>query len=653
MKQLLYFFLLIISLPIAAQQQRKLDSLKAVLKKLPAEGRTFGGDTMRVRVLCEMGKSRGIGQENLAIPEIKLSILIADRINWIKGQYEGNFQLGFLYASSYEYLRAIEYLYKSLLSSEKASNKLYIAKNCRILGDCYSTLGDYEKAKVYLKRSLESYFDLKLYEDYLISLNNLGLVYYESKYYKKAATYFLDCIEKNKSYKFNRRNTHFLTNLGATYIHLSDYENALKYLTEAKNLQNQLQNYPSYHKVLTNTYIAECWFRLKNNGLALTFLKKAEKLNTEGGSIGSSKSLYDIYYQVYKEMGEKDLALSYYEKLVKTEESLKKQDFDRQLKNVQYEYENGKKIIEISLLNQKIKQEKLYSKIYFGGLIFLFLFGLWFWWNNRQLSLKNKQIQQQQLEIKYINSELENLNSNLELKVHERTQQLSNANEELLQKNVEILTALVEGQTIERKRVATELHDNLGSMLSSMKFRLQALNKENLTQKEQKIYDGILSMMDDTYSEVRLLSHNLLPAEFEKSGLIGALEKLCNDINQSEKLYILLNTNGLALTLDKKTELELYSICLELVNNILKHSEATEAKINFKKENNSLKVEISDNGKGIDENEQKNGIGLQNIRNRMKVLSGNIDFFQNSTQNGTAILLDLPHYYGLKQEVQI
>lgn len=123
--------------------------------------------------------------------------------------------------------------------------------------------------------------------------------------------------------------------------------------------------------------------------------------------------------------------------------------------------------------------------------------------------------------------------------------ELQVANDELIMKNQEILEALTKGQTIERKRVALELHDNLGSTLSALKWRLETINGDNLNEKERKVYAGIVDMMKNAYAEVRLISHNMLPVELEERGLFEALNKFINDINISDKLNI-------KLVIDKK-----------------------------------------------------------------------------------------------------
>ncbi|WP_435353914.1 tetratricopeptide repeat-containing sensor histidine kinase [Emticicia sp. SJ17W-69] len=640
-KYICCFILLLCSFYIHAQSNKKLDSLKKVLSKLPPEGRSFAGDTTKVRVLCEMGILSPTGQENSTLNLVEKAIVLSQKIKWNKGLANSYYRKGYLYASKNEDIKGIEYLFKSLAIAEKIKDSSIIAQNYQTLGDCHSRLRDYKKAILYLNNAVNIYKKLNQIKNYLISLNNLGLVYYDSQNYKTAMSYFNNCLELNKIYKIPNINIHFLVNLGSTHRFLKDYDKALKNLQKAKNIQDSIKNYPNFSKVMINIAIAEVWYYTNNFQKAIEYLSIAERLNSKGGTEVTEKYMYQVYYKVFKKLNNFQKSLYYYEKYIALNEMSTKQDFNKQVENMQFEYENEKKIGQINLLNQSLEKETLLKKIFIGGAVFLLLFGIWFWWSNTQLSTKNKQIEKQQKEILIFNNKLEDLNKNLEVKVNDRTKELLEANEELSRKNEEILTALVEGQTIERKRVAIELHDNLGSMLSGMKWRLQALNKEKLSEKEQKIYEGILSMMGDAYSEVRLISHNLLPAELEKSGLKGALQKLINDINQSKKLNISLFFDDKNIKIDKKIELELYSISMEIVNNILKHAEATQASIKLCRQNGSINLQIIDNGKGISDKIQANGVGLKNIKKRIEGLEGEV-YINSQTGLGTQVVLLIP-----------
>jgi signal transduction histidine kinase len=191
----------------------------------------------------------------------------------------------------------------------------------------------------------------------------------------------------------------------------------------------------------------------------------------------------------------------------------------------------------------------------------------------------------------------------------------------LLQKNKEISTAVLQGQTTERKRIAADLHDNLGSTMSALRWTLEAINPKQLGEKEQEVYQQLQSSIAQAYDQVRLLSHNFLPEELEKQGLWVALGQLIRKLNRNTPVKFSLQLPENQVRLDEKTEFELYSICLELINNILKHAKATEASIECRIQSGECRMVISDNGKGISEN-NSSGKGLRNIAERVKSLGG-------------------------------
>src|SRR5207237_9048760 len=127
--------------------------------------------------------------------------------------------------------------------------------------------------------------------------------------------------------------------------------------------------------------------------------------------------------------------------------------------------------------------------------------------------------------------EIESLNTGLEEKVQQRTAELERANDQLRAKNREIADALLRGQTQERKRVAADLHDNLGGLLAAIKVSLGALDPGRMPEREQLIYNNLLTMTKEAYAEIRYLSHNLQPEELEKQGLIKALTRLTEKLN--------------------------------------------------------------------------------------------------------------------------
>ena len=217
---------------------------------------------------------------------------------------------------------------------------------------------------------------------------------------------------------------------------------------------------------------------------------------------------------------------------------------------------------------------------------------------------------------------------------------LRKKNTELLNKNHEIQEALLNGQTIERKRVASALHDNIGSLLSAVRVSLLTLNSTKLPSHDQKIYVQIQEMVENACREVRLISHNLLPEELEKFGLEVALEKMIERLNFSTPIEFTLNSKGIKdSNLDRKTAFHLYSICLELINNILKHSEASDAVMTFRKKEKTLELFVRDNGKGL-QNYQK-GQGLTSVEDRVDAMNGVVEI-ESEAGEGTRTHISIP-----------
>ena len=196
-------------------------------------------------------------------------------------------------------------------------------------------------------------------------------------------------------------------------------------------------------------------------------------------------------------------------------------------------------------------------------------------------------------------------------------------NRNLIQKNKEISAALLQGQTIERKRVAMDLHDNLGSTLSALWMSIDTVDQSKMNKKEKEIHNTLRENLEKAYNDVRLLSHNLLPDEFEKKGLVAALENLVRNLNKNSKVIFSLDIPEDLVNLEKNVEFELYSICLELTNNILKHANATEGRINISQHKESLTLLVSDNGSGVLDVESS-GKGLQNVKARIEAIKGKL-----------------------------
>jgi two-component system, NarL family, sensor histidine kinase FusK len=334
---------------------------------------------------------------------------------------------------------------------------------------------------------------------------------------------------------------------------------------------------------------------------------------------------YEILYQAYKAKNMNAEALFAYEKYIEYHEKI----FNEKMATDKIAFE--KRTAEeksINLVNQEkieVEYQKRFRNYLIIGAVLLSIFTIGLIFNRKLLKKQKKEIENQNIMI-------EELNQNLEQKVINRTTELQTALNE-------IKDAMQRGQSIERKRMAADLHDNLGSLLTAINISLENINSNSLSEKEKKIYKNIVWMTENAYSEVRILSHNLMPEELEKEGLENALKRMIQKINLNQKLNFELIISELQNN-SKTIELNIYAICLEMVQNIIKHSRATKATISLFEKGNHLWLEVIDNGRGIDPTKEK-GIGLKNIKNRLESLDGEL-FIDSEDGKGTKMVVSVP-----------
>jgi len=202
--------------------------------------------------------------------------------------------------------------------------------------------------------------------------------------------------------------------------------------------------------------------------------------------------------------------------------------------------------------------------------------------------------------------------------------------------------SVMEAEQKERFRIARDLHDSIGQMLSVVKMNVSNLNVD--TPEQQQKNTGTLNLVDKTIEEVRTISHNLIP-EALHFGLISALEEMCQKINDAGSIEVQLNCEESIGNnkFDKQFELSLYRIIQEVVSNMLKHSGAKTIHIQLQQKEQTVQLKIIDDGKGFDTGALKdsNGLGWQNIKARVSLLNGKLHI-QSEKIKGTQIEISLP-----------
>lgn len=209
------------------------------------------------------------------------------------------------------------------------------------------------------------------------------------------------------------------------------------------------------------------------------------------------------------------------------------------------------------------------------------------------------------------------------------------------QQQVVSLQSMVNGQESERTRIAKDLHDGLGGLFSTIKMLFSTLQHERKELEQDPLFSKSYDMVNNASEEVRRIAHNMMPEVLIKLGLVQAVQDLCNSINAGKLLSVSMQMYGMDNRLNASTEIMLFRIIQELLNNIIKHAYASEAILQFNRDGNRLSVTIEDNGRGfnLQQTDDKTHAGLSSVESRVAYLNGKLSI-DSQKEVGTTVMMD-------------
>jgi two-component system, NarL family, sensor kinase len=529
----------------------------------------------------------------------------------------------------------------------------------------YSRKGDFTEALDMYTKALSGYEDLKDTSLIALANGNIAQVYISLRDFKSAYDYSLRGIALNRRIGQTHGLLSALLNLSASLINQGRCDTALIVLRDDLELTRRLNSRAGEVSILINTFYAYVGLgqfnlikptadklmavslslnNLEGQCYALIGLKyyyldkknyaKAEQATVEAINIARHNGLVVPLRDAYGEAASVEMARGdqkryvYYDGL---RDSIDQQMLnDKVLKNtkdIEGKYALHKKQAEIDVLNEKEKIQQLNLKqrmTTIWGLAALVL-GIvltgFFYYRNYQykkrLLVTSGQLQEQRI---------------LEL---EKEKQLL------------ATQAVLQGQVEERTRLAKDLHDGLGSILSSTKYSF-AIVKENLilSKDNADAFDRSVEMLDKSINELRRVAHNMMPEALIKFGLDTALKDFCNSVDQSGAVHLTYQSYDLNETsIPRMTAASIYRIVQELVNNVIRHARATKALVQMIRKGDMLSIAVEDNGTGFDRSilGQSGGVGYLNLRNRVAYLNGTIDI-ETSPGNGTSVNIEITNF---------
>ncbi|MEM6965075.1 MAG: ATP-binding protein [Bacteroidota bacterium] len=204
----------------------------------------------------------------------------------------------------------------------------------------------------------------------------------------------------------------------------------------------------------------------------------------------------------------------------------------------------------------------------------------------------------------------------------------------------EATLALIKGQEMERRRLAKEIHDGIGPLMSTIRLNLDAVKNEltDAPEKTVRKINNMSELVQNVATDIRSISHALMPGALVDFGLVEALKNLCSKATQSEVVEVNFYESGMSERLKTNIELNLFRIAKELLNNALKYAAAKNIDIQLIQRNEKIVLTVEDDGIGLDpkliEEKMENGIGWRNINTRINSLGGD---FSIETQAGRGV----------------
>lgn len=209
------------------------------------------------------------------------------------------------------------------------------------------------------------------------------------------------------------------------------------------------------------------------------------------------------------------------------------------------------------------------------------------------------------------------------------------------QQEIDRLNARMQGEEMERGRIAQELHDGVTVLLSAAKMNYTALGKEYEEITGAKTYHEVMQLLNETGQELRSISYNLVPELLLRQSLPAALQAFCSLIQKGHNLETEMQSYGSFAHLDVGLAHTIYRIVQELIHNIVRHAQASKVLVQLIRRDDTLYLTVEDNGIGFEADRSPAGMGLQNLQDRIRALNGHL-VVASQPGVGTTIDIEIP-----------
>ena len=516
--------------------------------------------------------------------------------------------MGVLYKRQGQYDKAIEQ-YLEGLAIDDVNDNYYGAVIKRInIANLYSMNGDNERG---IKYSLEALELIPLVKNerkdrmHALLLNNLGTIYIELNAWEQADRYFNEALEINTRINNQNEVSRNKHNMGALREKMDQPREGLPYLLEALRIRKQVED--RIGLIETHMELGTTYSKIGDQLLSEQHFDTALSIATEINDLSLLSDTYRAQSDEFERLGRHKDAVTALKQSWIYHDSLQQQiDHDTKIE-MEAKYQTALKDAQLTESQLIISRRTNQRNIYVGAGILLLLAMLYLFDRNR----KNKRISDEKLE---------------NLKKYQK---------------ILAMDAMLQGQEDERKRIAQDLHDGLGSLLAAARLQMHTIQREIDKLGDLGLVDKTEKLIDNACEEVRRISHDMMPNVLLEHGFFEAVRDLIDELKTEHGLLVRYEKKG-EDHLDDSIKLNVYRIIQEILQNAVKHAHANIVELMINCSEDHLYIEASDDGIGFDPSKiQAEGIGLKNIRSRVNYLNGRLTF-DSREQKGCTYQIDIP-----------
>ncbi|MDW3195915.1 MAG: tetratricopeptide repeat protein [Cytophagales bacterium] len=519
--------------------------------------------------------------------------------------------IGVSYRLTGELEKSLEYLFKSSEVAFANTENILLAESYVEIATTYTKNSDQKNALIYSNKAIKIFKETGNFQKLAINLLNTGFIYFEQNKFDSALLYYNEAGPLFDSVNLTIGKAYNLGNRALVYWKTGAFEEAEQDLLLAIDMLVPLGDQygmADFHNQLGNLYL--------ETGQTEKSIIHTQKSLEMAEALGLKEQARDASLVLSKLSAERrnfEEAYRLHQEYLAYRDSIQNEENTKAMADQRTEFEVSIREKEIEVLEKDKQLQNIYIIV---ALVFLLVFIL-LYLLSRQRLITNK------------------LASKAERDQHEKDVQ------NLLQgQEKKTLQSMIEGREKERKHLAGELHNHLGSLLATVKMNLNGFEQE-----DQRI-NTLHQLVDQVYNDVRDMSHALNMGVSEDFGLVSALQELVDHLSQSGKLKIEFNAAVTDCFIPFEQEIVLYRVVQELVSNVLKHAQATEMTLLLTcfEDEQLLNIMVADNGQGFDTENAKvkaDGMGLHSLDGMVSSLHGEMEI-DSQAGKGTTINIDFP-----------